>query len=69
MHNVLCIQSCILRGIASEGMVKLILHERLISKKILARLLTLWIDPSTEEEARLRAVLGLFFPAFAASDR
>ena len=64
-----CRQRCILRAIVAEGMVKLMLHERLLSNKILARLLTLWLDPSTEEEARLRAVLGHFFPAFAASDR
>ena len=56
----------VLRGIAGEGTVKLLL---VISQELLARLLVLWADPSTQEEARLRAILGLFFPTFAASDR
>ena len=50
-------------------MAKLLLSGRVISQKLLARLLVLWLDPSTQEEARLRAVLGLFFPAFATADR
>ena len=58
-----------LRGIAGEGLAKLLLNGRVISQKLLVRLLILWVDPSTQEEARLRAVLGLFFPTFASSDR
>ena len=54
---------------AAEGLAKLLLSGRVLSQKLLARLLVLWLDPSTQEEDRLRAVLGLFFPAFAASDR
>lgn len=63
------LQSFVLRGIAAEGLAKLLLSGRILSQKLLAKLLILWIDPSTQEEDRLRAVLGLFFPAFASSDR
>ena len=59
----------VLRGITGEGLVKLLLNGRIISRELLARLLVLWADSSTQEEARLRGILGLFFPAFAASDR
>ena len=58
-----------MREISGEGLAKLLLSRRVISQKLLARLLVLWVDPSTDEEARLRAVLGIFFPAFASSDR
>ena len=69
---ILCIvtlQSPVLRGISGEGLAKLLLSRRVISQKQLARLLVLWVDPSTDEEARLRAVLGIFFSAVASSDR
>ena len=62
-------QSFILRGIAAEGIAKLLLSGRILSQKLLARLLVLWFNPTTQDEDRLRAVLGLFFPAFAASDK
>jgi condensin complex subunit 3 len=40
-----------------------------MSQKLLAKLLVLWYNPITQEEATLRNTLGTFFPAFAAADR
>ena len=62
-------QSVVLRGVAAEGIAKLLFSGRVLSLNLLTKLLLVWLDPSTQEDARLRAVLGLFFPAFAASDR
>ncbi|CAI8041284.1 Condensin complex subunit 3 [Geodia barretti] len=55
-------ESPVLREISGEGLAKLLLSRRVISQKLLARLLVLWVDPSTDEEARLRAVLGNLLP-------
>ncbi|KAM6440516.1 condensin complex subunit 3 isoform 2-T3 [Liasis olivaceus] len=58
-----------LRTAAAEGLVKLIFSGRLISTKLLSRLVLLWYNPVTEEDTRLRHALGVFFPLFAYSKR
>ncbi|XP_060542719.1 condensin complex subunit 3 [Pantherophis guttatus] len=58
-----------LRTEAAEGLVKLIFSGRLISAKLLSRLVLLWYNPMTEEDTRLRHALGVFFPLFAYSNR
>ena len=64
-----CLQSVLLRGVVAEGLAKLLLNGRIISQKLLVRLLLLWYNPALQDEERLRSVLGTFFPTFAASDR
>ncbi len=54
---------------AAEGIAKLLLSRRVLSQKLLAKLLVLWYNPVLQDEGRLRAALGAFFPIFAASDR
>ncbi|XP_010158915.1 PREDICTED: condensin complex subunit 3 [Eurypyga helias] len=58
-----------LRTEAAEGMAKLMFSGRLISAKLLSRLILLWYNPVTEEETRLRHCLGVFFPLFAYANR
>ena len=62
-------QSSLLRGIAAEGIAKLLLNGRVLSQKLVAKLLLLWYNPVTQGETSLMAVLGTFFTAFAAADR
>ena len=54
---------------AAEGLAKLFLSGRIMSQKLLARLLLLWYSPNCEDDDHLRGVLGAFFPAFAAGKR
>ncbi|XP_062430565.1 condensin complex subunit 3 [Rhea pennata] len=58
-----------LRTEAAEGIAKLMFSGRLISAKLLSRLVLLWYNPVTEEDARLRHCLGVFFPLFAYANR
>ncbi|XP_061440135.1 condensin complex subunit 3 [Rhineura floridana] len=58
-----------LRTISAEGLAKLIFSGRLISAKLLSRLVLLWYNPVTEEDTCLRHCLGVFFPLFAYSKR
>ncbi|XP_070613491.1 condensin complex subunit 3 isoform X2 [Erythrolamprus reginae] len=58
-----------LRTEAAEGLMKLIFSGRLISAKLLSRLVLLWYNPVAEEDIRLRHALGVFFPLFAYSNR
>ncbi|XP_029446276.1 condensin complex subunit 3 isoform X1 [Rhinatrema bivittatum] len=58
-----------LRTEAAEGLVKLMFSGRLISTKLLSRLVLLWYNPVTEEDTRLRHCLGVFFPIFAYANR
>ena len=39
-----------LMGIAAEGLAKLLPSGHILSQKVLAKLLVLWIDPSTQEK-------------------
>ncbi|NXX16593.1 CND3 protein, partial [Podargus strigoides] len=58
-----------IRTEAAEGIAKLIFSGRLISAKLLSRLILLWYNPMTEEDTRLRHCLGVFFPLFAYANR
>ncbi|NXN62984.1 CND3 protein, partial [Himantopus himantopus] len=58
-----------LRTEAAEGIAKLMFSGRLISAKLLSRLVLLWYNPVTEEDSRLRNCLGVFFPLFAYANR
>ncbi|NWS93976.1 CND3 protein, partial [Mionectes macconnelli] len=58
-----------LRTVAAEGIAKLIFSGRLISAKLLSRLVLLWYNPVTEDDTRLRHCLGVFFPLFAYANR
>ncbi|NXH70654.1 CND3 protein, partial [Hydrobates tethys] len=58
-----------LRTEAAEGIAKLMFSGRLISAKLLSRLVLLWYNPVTEEDIRLRHCLGVFFPLFAYANR
>ncbi|XP_015281754.1 PREDICTED: condensin complex subunit 3 [Gekko japonicus] len=58
-----------LRTEAAEGLAKLMFSGRLISAKLLSRLVLLWYNPVTEEDTHLRHCLGVFFPSFAYSNR
>lgn len=62
-------QSVLLRGVVGEGLAKLLLSGRIISQKLLVRLLLLWYNPALQDEDGLRSMLGIFFPTFASSDR
>jgi len=62
-------QSSLLREVAAEGIAKLLMSGRILSQKLVAKLLILWYNPLTREEDHLRNVLGVFFPAFASSDK
>ncbi|XP_074879842.1 condensin complex subunit 3 [Buteo buteo] len=58
-----------LRTETAEGIAKLMFSGRLISAKLLSRLVLLWYNPVTEEDTRLRHCLGVFFPLFAYANR
>lgn len=66
---IMWLQSSLLSQVSAEGIAKLLLSRRVLSQKLLAKLLVLWYNPVLVEEGHLRAVLGSFFPLFAASDR
>ncbi|XP_025034179.1 condensin complex subunit 3 isoform X2 [Pelodiscus sinensis] len=76
VHNLLHLLSSFLdseyselRTEAAEGLAKLMFSGRLISAKLLSRLVLLWYNPVTEEDTRLRHCLGVFFPLFAYANR
>ncbi|XP_068133982.1 condensin complex subunit 3 [Hyperolius riggenbachi] len=58
-----------IRTETAEGLAKLMFSGRLISAKLLSRLVLLWYNPVTEEDTKLRHCLGVFFPLFAYSSR
>lgn len=58
-----------LRTVAAEGLAKLMFSGRLVSSRLLSRLILLWYNPVTEEDLRLRHCLGVFFPMFAYASR
>lgn len=55
--------------IAAEGLAKLLLCRKIFSHQVLAQLMILWYSPRTENNLQLRAMLGAFFPCYAASRR
>ncbi|KAK1175549.1 condensin complex subunit 3-like [Acipenser oxyrinchus oxyrinchus] len=58
-----------LRTKAAEGLAKLMFCGRLVSSKLLSRLVLLWYNPVTEDDTHLRHCLGVFFPLFAYASR
>ncbi|XP_072476440.1 condensin complex subunit 3 isoform X1 [Notamacropus eugenii] len=58
-----------LRTAAAEGLAKLMFSGRLVSSRLLSRLVLLWYNPVTEEDIQLRHCLGVFFPTFAYANR
>ncbi|KAM4709366.1 condensin complex subunit 3 isoform 2-T2 [Discoglossus pictus] len=58
-----------IRTETAEGLAKLMFSGRLISAKLLSRLILLWYNPVTEEDTKLRHCLGVFFPIYAFSCR
>lgn len=62
-------ESSDIRTMCAEGLAKLMLAGRFISSKVISRLILLWYNPVTEDDARLRHCLGAFFPIYAFSSR
>ncbi|XP_031571204.1 condensin complex subunit 3-like [Actinia tenebrosa] len=58
-----------LRNGAAEGLAKLLLSGRVLSAKLLSRLILLWYNPTTEEDGSLRHCIGVFLPVFAFASR
>ncbi|EDO49280.1 predicted protein, partial [Nematostella vectensis] len=58
-----------LRNTAAEGLAKLLLSGRVLSAKLLSRLILLWYNPTTEDDGLLRHCIGVFLPVFAFSSR
>ncbi|XP_046435032.1 condensin complex subunit 3 [Neodiprion fabricii] len=53
-----------LRTIAVEGLCKLLLHRRISSPSLVARLIILWHNPVTDNDSYLRQCLSYFFNHF-----
>ncbi|XP_070541488.1 condensin complex subunit 3-like [Ptychodera flava] len=60
-------ESSEIRTVAAEGLAKLLISGRIVSSKLISRLVILWYNPITEEDTRLRHCLGLFLPLYAFS--
>jgi len=56
-----------LQTVAVEGLARLMFSGRITESTLLSRLLILYFNPVTEDLARLRQCLAVFFPAFAFS--
>jgi condensin complex subunit 3 len=56
-----------MRTMATEGVAKLMLSNRVNDPKLLSRLLILFYNPTTAEDTRLRQCLSIFFQAYAFS--
>ena len=59
------LQSCEVRSVVAEGLAKLLLSGRVVSAKLLSRLVLIWYNPVTEDDTLLRHCLGAFFPIYA----
>ncbi|XP_023289112.1 condensin complex subunit 3 [Orussus abietinus] len=55
------------RTVTAEGFCKLLLHQRIVSARLLSRLIILWFNPISEDDIRMRQCLTSFFHAFAIS--
>ncbi|XP_077992118.1 condensin complex subunit 3-like [Glandiceps talaboti] len=62
-------ESSEIRTVAAEGLSKLLLSGRIVSWKLISRLVILWYNPITEEDIRLRHCLGSFLPIYAFASR
>ncbi|XP_055061410.2 condensin complex subunit 3 isoform X1 [Misgurnus anguillicaudatus] len=60
---------CELRTETAEGLAKLMYCGRIVSPKLLSRLLLLWYNPVTEDDQRLRHCLGVFLQLYARASR
>uniref|UniRef100_A0AAR2JLH0 Nuclear condensin complex subunit 3 C-terminal domain-containing protein n=1 Tax=Pygocentrus nattereri TaxID=42514 RepID=A0AAR2JLH0_PYGNA len=76
VHNILKMLSefldseiCELRTETAEGLAKLMYCGRIVSAKLLSRLVLLWYNPVTEEDQRLRHCLGVFLQLYARESR
>ena len=69
MNIFVPLQSSDIRTVCAEGLAKLMLSGRLVSSKVMSRLILLWYNPVTEDDTRLRHCLGAFFPVYAFSGR
>ncbi len=63
--NSLDSKSSDLRTVCGEGLAKLLISGRVVSAKLMSRLLITWYNPVTEDDTYLRHCLGAFFPIFA----
>ncbi|XP_026059524.1 condensin complex subunit 3-like isoform X3 [Carassius auratus] len=68
-HLVLLLQICELRTETAEGLAKLMYCGRILSPKLLSRLVLLWYNPVTEDDQRLRHCLGVFLQLYARASR
>jgi len=62
-------QICELRTETAEGLAKLMYCGRILSPKMLSRLVLLWYNPVTEDDQRLRHCLGVFLQLYARASR
>jgi len=62
-------ESSDLRSVVAEGMAKVLITGRVVSANVLSRLVILWYNPISEDDAQLRHCLGSFLPAFAFRSR
>ncbi|KAG1956791.1 condensin complex subunit 3 isoform X2 [Pimephales promelas] len=60
---------CELRTETAEGLAKLMYCGRILSPKMLSRLVLLWYNPVTEDDQRLRHCLGVFLQLYARASR
>ena len=58
-----------IRTLCAEGLAKLLITGKVVSSRLLSRLIVLWYNPVTEDDVKLRHCLGVFFPVFAFSSR
>nr|XP_006813156.1 PREDICTED: condensin complex subunit 3-like [Saccoglossus kowalevskii] len=69
MTTLLDCESSEIRTVAAEGLCKLLLSGRIVSSKLISRLVILWYNPITEDDTRLRHCLGSFLPLYAFASR
>ncbi|XP_067944835.1 condensin complex subunit 3-like isoform X2 [Watersipora subatra] len=62
-------ESSVVRTLCAKGLAKLLVTGKVVSSKLLSRLILLWYNPVTEEDVTLKHCLGVFFPVFAFADR
>ncbi|XP_026127252.1 condensin complex subunit 3-like isoform X3 [Carassius auratus] len=60
---------CELRTETAEGLARLMYCGRILSPKLLSRLVLLWYNPVTEDDQRLRHCLGVFLQLYARASR
>ena len=66
--SLVLIQQAEFRNVAAEGLSKLLYIDRIASSRLLSRLILLWYNPLTNENAFLKNFLGQFLMAYAIRD-